>query len=129
MRTGDQYTYTFHVNEAVYNGFITLFGDNNPLHTSHDFAVSKGFTDSVMHGNILNGFLSFFVGELLPVKDVIIMQQEIRFHAPVYLNDELRFTAKVEEELYSVNALEFRFDFRNCDNKIVAKGKILIGLI
>jgi acyl dehydratase len=38
------------------------------LHIDDDYARSKGFKQKVMHGNILCGFLSRFVGELLPVK-------------------------------------------------------------
>jgi len=129
MKTGDQFTHTFTVTENIYNGFIGLFNDQNPLHTNTTFAKGKGFRDKVMHGNILNGFVSYFVGEMLPTKDVIIMQQEIKFPLPVYMNDELQFTAQVKEEFESVNAVEFTFSFKNADNKTVAKGKILIGKI
>jgi 3-hydroxybutyryl-CoA dehydratase len=129
MKTGDQYNHEFVVSEELYNGFIHLFKDHNPLHTDQAFASSKGFQDKVMHGNILNGFVSFFVGELLPVKDVIIMQQEIKFPAPVYMNDVLQFSAVLKEEFESVNALEFSFNFKNAEKKTVAKGKLLIGII
>ena len=82
-----------------------------------------------MHGNILNGFLSFFIGERLPTKDVIIHSQEIQFKNAVYLNDELQFNAEVIGIYESVNAIEFKYSFKNKTAKIVAKGKFQIGVL
>lgn len=129
MKVGDTYQHEFIINNEVYDGFLDTFKDRNPLHTDSAFAGSKGFKGIVMHGNILNGFVSFFVGELLPVKDVMIMQQEIRFHLPVFLNDTLLFSAKHTETFESVNAIEIKFEFSNQERKKVAKGKLLIGRI
>jgi acyl-CoA thioesterase FadM len=81
-----------------------------------------------MHGNILNGFVSYFIGECLPTKNVIIHSQEIQFKNAVYLNDELQFKSEIIGIYESVNAIEFKFDFKNKEGKTVAKGKIQIGL-
>jgi 3-hydroxybutyryl-CoA dehydratase len=129
FKTGDRFVETFLVSTKTYSDFIQLFKDNNPLHTNEQFAISKGFKGMVMHGNILNGFLSYFIGERLPDKNVIIHSQEIQFKNPVYLNDELKFTAIISGIYESVNAIEFKYDFKNADSKTVAKGKILIGLL
>jgi len=126
---GDKFETTFIINKAVYNGFVNIFNDNNPLHTDESFALSHSFKGKVMHGNILNGFLSYFIGECLPVKNVIIHSQEIQYKNPVYLDDELVFEAVVTGIFESVAAIEFKFNFKNADNFIAAKGKFQIGLI
>jgi 3-hydroxybutyryl-CoA dehydratase len=126
---GDRFTQQFTVSEETYSAFIALFRDENPLHTNEQFAKDKGFKGRVMHGNILNGYLSFFIGECLPTKDVIIHSQEIQFKNAVYLNDELEFNAVITGFYESVKAVEFKFDFKNADAKVVAKGKIQIGLL
>jgi 3-hydroxybutyryl-CoA dehydratase len=128
MTKGDRFSHTFTVSEEIYNGFIALFHDRNILHTDDDYARSKGFQGKVMQGNILNGFLSYFIGELLPVKNVIIHSQEIKYSKPVYLNDKLDFQAEIAEVFESVNAVEFRYRFEKA-GQMVAKGKIQIGLI
>ena len=125
----DKFEKTFLVSEETYRGFIQIFNDRNPLHTNEDFAVSKGFKGEVMHGNILNGFISYFIGECLPTKNVIIHSQEINYTNAVYLNDELQFKAVVTGIYESVNAVEFKYDFANRKSKIVAKGKFQIGLL
>ena len=129
LELNQQFELKFNVTESVYLGFIENFQDKNPLHTNEDFAVLKGFKSKVMHGNILNGFLSYFIGEALPSKDVIIHSQEIQFKNPVYLNDLLVFKAEVSGVYESVKAIEFKFKFINAELKVVAKGKIQIGEI
>ena len=129
FKAGDNYKLTFTVSEDKYKGFIELFNDNNPLHTNDEFATGYGFKGKVMHGNILNGFLSYFIGECLPSKDVIIHSQEIQFKNPVYVNDELAFNATILDVYESVKTVEFKFDFKNNLSKTVAKGKIQIGLL
>jgi len=126
---GTEYKEEFIVSEEVYKGFISVFKDMNPLHTNGDFAKDKGFQGVVMHGNILNGFVSFFIGEKLPTKDVIIHKQEIKYKSPVYLNDKLSFVAKVNEVFDSVQAVEFKFSFSNEKGIKVAVGKVQIGVI
>lgn len=125
----DKYEKQFSVTDAVYNGFLAIFQDHNPLHTNEAFAKAKGFKGKVMHGNILNGFLSYFIGECLPTKDVIIHKQEIQFKNPVFLNDTVFFEASVCEVYESVNAVEFKFTYKNSDRVVVAKGKIQIGIL
>ena len=129
MKKGDRYQQSYDVSPAVYQGFMGLFNDRNPLHTKDSFARQKGFEKAVMYGNILNGFLSHFIGEALPVKNVIIHTQEIKYILPVYLNDRVKLTAEVEDVFDSVKAVAFKFHFENQDGKKVAKGKIQIGLI
>jgi acyl dehydratase len=128
LNEGDKIDLSFLVDETVYNGFINVFKDRNPLHTDTAYAISKGFKSKVMQGNILNGFLSYFVGECLPTKDVIIHSQQISFTNPVYLNDQLLFEAVVDEVYESVKVIKFKFIFKNTEGKTVAKGNIQIGL-
>lgn len=129
FKLGEKFEEGFILKNDTYKGFVDTFKDNNPLHTDHQFALDKGFSGMVMHGNILNGFLSYFIGEKLPTKDVIIHSQEIQFKNAVYLNDELQFNAEIIGIYESVNAIEFKYNFRNKATKIIAKGKFQIGLL
>jgi 3-hydroxybutyryl-CoA dehydratase len=129
MLRGDSFSQEFIIDREIYNGFIKLFRDENPLHTDISFAKKKGFTSTVMHGNILGGFISYFIGECLPIKNVIIHSQEIKYYNPVFLNDRLFFTAKVSDIFESVSVVMFDFLFENEHKQKIAMGKIQIGLI
>lgn len=126
---GAKFTHKFVVSEAVYSGFIQTFNDRNPYHVSDEAARAKGFAGKIMHGNILNGFLSYFIGECLPVKTVVIQSQEIKFHKPVYLNDTVMLNAEVADFHESVNTAEISFHFINQNNVKVARGKLFVGLL
>jgi 3-hydroxybutyryl-CoA dehydratase len=130
LEQGKEFVHDFEVSSEIYSGFISTFKDRNPMHTDEEYAKLKGFTGKLMHGNILNGFLSYFIGELLPVKNVIIISQSIRYNSPVYLNEKLVFKAKIESITESVNVVELKFSFLSSfTQKLKAKGIIQIQLL
>ena len=126
LKENQTFQHQFRVNGHVYRGFISVFEDRNALHIDEEFAKNKGFRSKVMHGNILNGFLSFFIGELLPTEDVMILSQTINFKKPVYLDDILHFEAVVTEQSEAVQVNTFKFKFVNEELQTVASGKIQI---
>jgi len=126
IKTGTEFEQTFEVTESLYKGFIELFQDRNPLHTDRQFAQGFGFAQVVLHGNILNGFLSFFVGQCLPEKNVMIINQSIDYHQPVFVNDSLTLFAEVKHVSEGLGLTEFKYKFVNQENTRVAKGKISI---
>jgi len=129
LKAGDAFARDFAVTADLHSGFIALFGDHNPLHVDAAFARSKGFAAEVVHGNILNGFLSFFVGECLPFKNVVIHAQEISFRSPVYIGDSLSLRAEVTAVHAAPRTVELRFAFAGRDGKTVAKGRLQLGVL
>lgn len=128
INIGDKFIEHFVVSAEIHQGFINIFSDRHPLHTDARYALARGFRSEVMHGNILNGFLSYFIGECLPDREVMILSQEIKYQRPVYLGDRLILEAGVVDVHYSVNVIEFVCKFRNeADGKIVASAKISVG--
>lgn len=124
-----KYTHSFTLTNDVYIAFQQCSGDFNPLHTIESFAKEKGFNSCVMYGNILNSFVSYFVGMMLPTTDVIIHSQDIMYKNPVYMGDILTFNAECKEIYESVSAVVFKFQFKNQDAKVVAKGHVQIGML
>lgn len=129
MQPGDIFTKEYIVTEKVYRGFTDIFSDYNPLHTDKVFAEKLGMPEVVMHGNILNGFLSHFIGEVLPQKNVIIHSQSINFYKPVFLNDAVVLQAEIVSVSEAVKTYSFSFIFRKQSGVRVAKGTIQIGLL
>ena len=130
FKEGSVYKHTFIITKNVYDSFQNCSQDRNPLHTDIAFAKAKGFPERVMYGNILNAFISYFIGECLETKDVIIQSQSINFKRPVFMNDTLDFTAKIQGIYESVNTVEFKFDFtKKHDGVKIASGKISISVM
>ena len=126
FKIGDEFNSKFKISKDIYDGFVNIFNDKNPMHVDLVFAKNHGYSGKVMHGNILNGFISYFIGEQLPTKNIVILSQNIKFNNPVYLNDLLQFNASVYEIYESVNVINIKFKFINQKNITVAKGKVQI---
>jgi 3-hydroxybutyryl-CoA dehydratase len=129
IKLDQKFTHDFEVSREVYEGFINIFKDRNELHTDENFAQAKGFKSIVMHGNILNGFVSYFVGECLPLRNVIIHSQEIKFSNPVFLEDNLKLEAKISDIYESVGVFEVSFKFKNESGSSVARGAVQVGTL
>lgn len=124
--------HAYKVTEDVYKAFQIASGDYNGLHTNVDFAKQKGFDECVMYGNILNCFVSHFVGMVMPTPDVMIQTQDIQYHKPVFLNDDILIKAEIEDESEAVKIINYKLKFyrTNADKpQLVAKGHVQIGLL
>ena len=116
----------------MYYSFQRCSNDYNPLHTDEAFAKRKGFEGRVMYGNIINAFISHFVGMLLPYREVMILSQGINFHKPVYLNDEILLEAGIDNVSEAVNIINYKLKFRRVGggkNVLITRGYVQIALI
>ncbi len=128
MNVGDSFSFEVTVTEEAYKAFTDIFQDRNKLHVDDAYALEKGFDSKVMHGNILNGFVSYFVGEVLPIENVMIISQSIKYRKPVYLGDRLNFEASVSDFFDSVALYDFKFTIKR-DELSVAKGDVQVKRI
>jgi len=119
----------YELTEAVYDHFLGLSGDINPLHVSDEEAVQRGFSKKVMHGGILHGFISHFVGMRLPGKRSLLLKTDLRYLHPCHLQDKLRLEAVVSQktDAAKVLVLDLRI-FREPEHIMVAAGQSLVRL-
>ena len=125
-------SHVYQVTPKVYDSFQRCSQDMNPLHTDEAFAQAKGFRGCVMYGNILNAFISHFVGMCLPTPHVMIQSQDINFHKPVFLNDEITLEAGIDTVSEAVNIINYKLKFyktTDTGRQLVAKGHVQIGLL
>lgn len=125
---GDERVHQFIITEDVYASFQTCSRDMNPLHVDDDYATRKGFLEKVMYGNILNNFISYFVGMCMPSSDVMLLKQDIIYLKPTYMNDSLNLIVNIVDMHQKFNILEFKFVFKQNDIN-VARGRFQIKLL
>jgi 3-hydroxybutyryl-CoA dehydratase len=90
---------TYVVTPEVHKNFLRTFDDRSPIHVDADYAKSCGFAGTVMHGAILTGFVSHFVGMVFPGANSLLLSVRLRFSRPSYLGDTLRLRAKITQKL------------------------------
>ena len=122
---GTRFRKRYVISEDVYRRFLDLFGDASPLHVDDQVALSCGFSARLMHGAILNGFISDFVGMNFPGRRTLELGVDIHFIKPAYLNDVLELEAVVKERLESRQVAVLQFAFRR-ESAIVANGRITV---
>lgn len=125
LTLGTRFRKQYVIGEDVYGRFLDLFGDASPLHVDDQAAISCGFPAKLMHGAILNGFISNFVGMNFPGKRTLELGVEIHFVKPTYVNDVLELEATVKERLESRQVVVLQFRFRR-DTTMVANGRITV---
>ncbi|HEX7602529.1 MAG TPA: MaoC/PaaZ C-terminal domain-containing protein [Polyangiaceae bacterium] len=98
---GTRAEHRYVITEACHRALTETFGDVSPVHVDDDFARRAGFEERVMHGAILNGFVSHFVGVVLPGIRSLLLSVDIRYLAPTHLGDEIRIEGKVVQRVES----------------------------
>jgi acyl dehydratase len=122
----------YEVSPEIYYSFQRVSSDYNPLHTDEAYATAHGFASRVMYGNILNAFVSHFVGMTLPTRDVIIQSQDLNYHKPVYLHDRLELQYALDSYSEAANSITFKLKFykqTEAKPQLVAKGHVSVGLL
>jgi acyl dehydratase len=87
------------ITPEVYEHFLAAFHDYSPVHVDEPFAKSRGFAGKVMHGSILNGFISHFVGMEFPGRFSLLLSVDLRFSNPSYLDDAIQIEAVVSQKM------------------------------
>jgi 3-hydroxybutyryl-CoA dehydratase len=127
LTIGTAFQQSYVISEDVYERFLSLFGDASPLHVDDQVAARCGFARKLMHGAILNGFISNFVGMNFPGKRTLELGVEIRFLKPTYVDDVLELHATVKERLESRKVVVLHFVFKRA-GEAVARGAVSVML-
>lgn len=130
IREGYRTSHRYVISDSVYERFLEIFHDTNALHTEDDFARRLGFPEKVMHGSILNGFISHFVGVHFPGGRVLLHSVDTRFKTPCHLGDEIEIEAVVSQVVSSVRVVTMALQLTNeTRSRIAAKAKVQVGLL
>ena len=85
------------ITEKDINAFAKLSGDDNPVHTNSDFAKKTIFKQKVAHGFLSASLISMLIATKLPGPGSIYLSQNLKFLAPVFIDDLVRVKVTVEE--------------------------------
>jgi len=108
------------ITPAVYQRFLEAFEDRSPIHVDSAFAMARGFAGPVMHGAILNGFVSHFVCMVFPGPASLLLSADLRFSQPCYLGDVLNLEAKVAQKVDAHQVIVLHVSFFNRTRQYVA---------
>jgi 3-hydroxybutyryl-CoA dehydratase len=117
------------ITPAVYERFVAAFGDTNRLHVDDGFAQSRGFPERVMHGAILNGFISHFVGVHFPGNGSLLHSVSAQYKSPCHLGDQVRIEATVTQVSEAVGVVTMELVLTNLTrSRVAAKARVQVGV-
>jgi acyl dehydratase len=127
LTVGQQETFSYHLTPAVYQHFLEAFHDNSPLHVDDTYARSQGFSGRVMHGSILNGFISHFIGTWFPGRFSLLLAMDLRFSQPSYLGDMIRLDMVVRQKMDVKKIVILDATLANAtQNHLAARGRLQV---
>ena len=130
IRIGDLASRQYVMTPRVYRGFLDLFKDYNPLHTEESYAKKMGFQNKLMHGAILNGWVSHFVGMIFPGRFAMIHSVEIQFKKPFFIGDKILLESRVKQKVEALRVIVLSLKFTNLtQGNISAIAKIQAGML
>ena len=117
----------YSITSEVYHHFLAAFGDESPIHVDEAFAQARGFAGKVMHGALLNGFVSHFVGMVFPGRDSLLLAVDLRYAKPCYLGDALRLESVVKQKMDSRQTILLDLTLTNLTrNCLAARGRVQV---
>ncbi len=88
IKLGDSYTEKVRYTQANVDTFAQISGDNNPIHVNPEYASKSIFGRCVVHGFFAGAVFSKVFGTQWPGEGTIYLYQEMKFQAPVFVEQD-----------------------------------------
>jgi len=129
LEVGMEASFERTVTQEMQDEFCRITGDENPLHLSDEFAVSKGYEKRVVYGLLSSSFYSALAGMYLPGERSLVHSIEIKFQKPVYIGDRLEIAGKVIEKNDTYRLIKVKAYMKNALGEKVSKALIQVGVL
>jgi 3-hydroxybutyryl-CoA dehydratase len=126
IKVGDTASITRKIKDEDIRAFSDVTGDHNPVHLDESFAGGTRFGKRIAHGMLGASIISAVLGNELPGKGSIYLNQTLQFLGAVYIEDTItaRVTVTRIREDKSIVTLE-----TTCENQrgeIVIRGEAVV---
>ena len=114
------------ITEKDINEFAKLSGDDNPVHTNSDFAKKTIFKQKVAHGFLSASLISTLIATKLPGPGSIYLSQNLKFLAPVFIDDLVRVIVTVQEIDHEKKKVRLQTECFKNEKKIISGEAVVI---
>ena len=114
------------ITEKDIDNFVKLTGDNNPVHTNLDFAKKTIFKQKVAHGFLSASLISTLIATKLPGPGSIYLSQNLKFIAPVFIDDLVIVKVTVKEIDHEKKKVKLQTECFKNEKKIISGEAIVL---
>lgn len=119
LSVGMSATFSKTITEADILMFAAVSGDTNPVHLDREFAATTAFKERIAHGMLAGSLLSTVFGTKLPGPGCIYLAQDLRFKAPVKINDTVVAKVTIAEIVAERRRVKFTCECRVGDTVVI----------
>ncbi len=125
LKIGDKAQFTKSITEEEVTLFAKISGDDNPIHLDAEYAKNSIFKQKIAHGFLVGSLISAAIAKDLPGNGTIYLSQNLKFLAPVFMNDII--TAHIEViDFPKGSQVLLSTICKNQDQKAVIEGTALV---
>jgi len=122
LRVGQKASMQKTFTAADVTAFAGISLDVNPIHMSDGNAKNTVFGKRIVHGILTSGLISAVLANKLPGPGTIYLGQELKFVAPVYLDDDITAEVEIAELREDKKIVKLNTTCTNQDGKQVITG-------
>ena len=127
LKPGDHAEFSKTLSESDVYLFAGITGDFNPAHVNEHYAQGTFFKTRIAHGMLAASFISTVMATLLPGPGTIYIKQDLRFLAPLYINDTVTASVEVLETDVEKNRVLLKTQCKNQEGKLLVDGQALVS--
>lgn len=127
MKLGDSAMLTRTVRREDIQLFAVVSGDINPAHLDDAYANASTLGEVVAHGMLSGAMISALLGNQFPGPGTIYVSQNLKFLAPVHIDDTLRVKLTCLAKLPAKKHLVIGCEVSNQHDIVVAQGEAVVA--
>jgi len=109
--------------------FADLSNDFNPLHLDHAYAKKSIFKQNIVHGMLTSSLISGLLGTQLPGHGTIYLSQNLKFKAPVFLNENVTAKVTIVEIIKEKSIILLETQVFNSKKEVVIDGQAAVKIL
>ena len=126
IEVGQEYRHSFSFTQQEVEKFAAVSGDNNPIHLDPAYAAKTVFKRPIIHGFLGASIFSKVFGMLFPGEGTVYMSQNMRFMAPMFVDETYEAVFKVLEVNAEKHRAKVETTVLDKDGKSIIAGDALI---
>lgn len=120
------FKYRFEFIQKDIENFAKASGDFNPIHLDDNYAKKTIFGRTIIHGFLSGSVFSKVFGTIFPGNGTIYLQQNMKFHKPMYIKEPYTAVFTVREIISEKHRAWINTDILNIQGETTISGDALI---
>jgi 3-hydroxybutyryl-CoA dehydratase len=126
LTIGDTASRTKQIRDEDIRVFAQITDDTNPVHLDDEYAATTTFGRRIAHGMLTASIISAALANDLPGPGTIYLGQDIKFKAPVFVDDTITATVEVVKYREDRRIATLRTTCVNQDGVLVIDGEAVV---